>query len=110
MCICICISKWVGVLYEGGAEAIQLYFHREYEQEGHWLTTHVAVNTYKIQIIIITAATNMMATRYTGGKMRCWTKSKWLVCCSHKQVHPLGKPAMQKSHKTADIVRTSLMI
>ena len=71
MCICICISKWVGVLYEGGAEAIQLYFHREYEQEGHWLTTHVAVNTYKIQIIIITAATNMMATRYTGGGMRC---------------------------------------
>ena len=57
-----------------GPEEIQLYFHREYEHQGHCLTTHVALNTYWIQIII----TVMMGTRYTGGGMRCCTKSKWL--------------------------------
>ena len=57
-----------------GPEEIQLYFHREYEHQGHCLTTHVALNTYWIQIII----TVMMGTRYTGGVMRCCTKSKWL--------------------------------
>ena len=58
-----------------GPDEIQLYFHREYEHQGHCLTTHVALNTYWIQIII----TVMMGTRYTGGGMRCCTKSKWLV-------------------------------
>ena len=46
-----------------GPDEIQLYFHREYEHQGHCLTTHVALNTYWIQIII----TVMMGTRYTGG-------------------------------------------
>ena len=73
VCICKCISTWIWVLYEG-PEEIQLYFHREYEHQGHCLTTHVAMNTYWIQIII----TVMMGTRYTGGGMRCCTKSKWL--------------------------------
>ena len=79
MCICKCISTWIWVLYEG-PEQIQLYFHREYEHQGHCLTTHVALNTYWIQIII----TVMMGTRYTGGGMRCCTKSKWLVLLGPK--------------------------
>ena len=79
VCICKCISTWIWVLYEG-PEEIQLYFHREYEHQGHCLTTHVALNTYWIQIII----TVMMGTRYTGGGMRCCTKSKWLVLLGPK--------------------------
>ena len=63
-----------------GPDEIQLYFHREYEHQGHCLTTHVALNTYWIQIII----TVMMGTRYTGGGMRCCTKSKWLVLLGPK--------------------------
>ena len=45
------ILKWRRYCMEWTwVEAIQLYFHREYEHQGHCLTTHVALNTYWTKI------------------------------------------------------------